>query len=264
MVKRLLHLHKLRFNPRRKSFSNKGYCVTCDSQTTFYSKNEWLRDYYICLKCGSIPRERALLSCIERYFPNWRDLHIHESSPLSRGASNKLKKYCKNYLPTHFFPDFPLGKTTPQGFRNENLENQTFPDESFDLVITQDVMEHIFNPARTFAEIRRVLKKGGAHIFSVPLVKKEKPSEVRAQKDQNNNIVYLQEPEYHSNPVSKKGSLVTMHWGYDICDFIYKHSGMFTTIVFIDNLELGIRAEYIEILVSHKENNKGELNTEVV
>ncbi len=233
--------------------SNTGYCIICDSETTFSSDYEWLRDHYLCKKCRSIPRERALMFCIERYYPHWRELRIHESAPLARGASTKLKKYCNLYVPTHFFPDFQPGEIHPSGFRNEDLESQTFPDEYFDLVITQDVMEHIFDPARAFAEIGRTLKQGGAHIFTVPLVNKEKPSEVWAQRDDKGNIVHMREPEYHGNPISDKGSLVTMHWGYDICNFIYKHSGLFTIINYIDNLSLGIRAEYIEILVSKKE-----------
>lgn len=113
-------------------------------------------------------------------------------------------------------------------------------------------MEHVFDPAKAFAEIRRVLKPGGAHLFSVPLVNKKGPSEVWAQKEANGNIIFLREPEYHGNPISEKGSLVTMHWGYDICDFIYTHSGLVTTIHYIDDLSLGIRAEYIEILVSKR------------
>ncbi len=233
-------------------FSNEGYCVTCDSETTFSSSNEWLRDYYICNRCDSIPRERALMFCIERYYPNWRELHVHESSPAPRGASEKLKKHCAHYVPSHFFSDHPLGEIHQRGYSNENLEDQTFPDESFDLVISQDVMEHIFDPARAFAEIARTLKPGGAHIFSVPLINKEKPSEICAVRDDKGNITYLREPEYHGNPIDDKGSLVTMHWGYDICDLIFKNGGLFTTINYIDNLSLGIRAEYIEILVSRK------------
>jgi ubiquinone/menaquinone biosynthesis C-methylase UbiE len=232
--------------------SNEGHCITCDSETVFSSRQEWLRDYYICEKCGSIPRERALMFCLERYYPNWRELDIHESSPSQRGVSLKLKDKCPRYLSSHFFPDFPAGQMHPSGFRNENLESLTFPDGHFDLMITQDVMEHIFDPAKAFSEIGRVLKPGGAHIFSVPLINKEKPSALWARRDEKGDIVYIQEPEYHGNPIDQNGSLVTMHWGYDICDFIFRHSGLYTTVNYIDNVSLGIRAEYIEILVSRK------------
>lgn len=45
---------------------------------------------------------------------------------------------------------------------------------------------------------------------------------------------------------------MTVHWGYDITEFIYKACGLFTQIVFIDALDLGIHAEYIEVLVTRK------------
>ncbi|MDR0583764.1 MAG: class I SAM-dependent methyltransferase [Treponema sp.] len=53
----------------------------------------------------------------------------------------------------------------PKGYRNENLEEQTFSDEMFELIITQDVFEHVYNPEKAFSEIARTLKKA-AHIFS--------------------------------------------------------------------------------------------------
>src|SRR5262249_23430285 len=122
----------------------------------------------------------------------------------------------------------------------------------FDLVITQDVMEHVLDPTRAFAEIARALKPGGAHIFTVPLVNKARASEVRAKRDQKGAVIYLQPPEYHDNPASSEGSLVSMHWGYDICEFIFKASGLYTTLVYIDDISRGIRAELIEVLVSKK------------
>jgi SAM-dependent methyltransferase len=232
--------------------NNQGHCVVCDSHVTFFSENDWLRDHYLCNNCSSIPRERALMYCIEKFYPNWRELNIHESSPANRGASLKLKNNCKNYIGTHYFPNFAIGKTHSTGWRNEDLENQTFPDESFDLVVTQDVMEHIFNPGLAFSEIARTLKKGGAHIFTVPLVNKEKASIINAKKDREGNVIILGNHDYHGNPVDSQGSLVTMYWGYDICDFILKHSGLYTTTVWIDNLFLGIKAELIEVLISRK------------
>jgi len=235
-----------------ETIKNQGYCYTCDRQVEFASQNTWLRDWYKCSNCGSIPRERSLMYCIEKFYPQWRNLSIHESSPGNRGASIKLKSNCPNYQASQYFTGFPLGKTHSSGWRNEDLENQTFADESFDLVITQDVMEHIFNPEKAFSEIARTLKPGGAHIFTVPIVNKEKPSRVRATLKANGEINYLEAAQYHGNPVSPEGSLVTRDWGYDICDFILKHSGLYTTLVYIDDLSLGIRAEYIEILISRK------------
>ena len=40
--------------------------------------------------------------------------------------------------------------------------------------------------------------------------------------------------------------------GYDICPFIEAHSGLFTTVAWFDDLAHGIRAEFIEVLISRK------------
>ena len=230
---------------------NKGLCYCCDREVTFRAQNSWLRDHYICTNCGSIPRERALMYCLETYYPGWKTYSIHESSPASRGASIKLRKNCKNYVASHYFPERPLGVSV-KGFRNEDLENQTFANETFDLVITQDVMEHIFNPAKAFTEIARTLKKGGAHVFTVPLVNKNSASEKWAELTDDGTVRFLKSPDYHGNPIDEKGSPVAMHWGYDICDFIFQTSGLYTAMIVIDNIDLGIRAEYIEVLISRK------------
>jgi len=230
---------------------NDGTCPCCDQKTTFVARYSWYRDHYLCSSCGSIPRERALMFCIDLFYPSWREVAIHESSPGDRGASRKLRTQSRSYISSQYFPDVPPGEIH-QGWRCENLEKLTFADSSIDLHVTQDVFEHIFNPAAAFSEIARTLRPGGMHIFTVPLVNKERPTEVCAKLKPDGTVEHLREPEYHGNPVSEGGSLVTHRWGYDICEFIFRSSGLFTEMVYLDNLEYGIRAEYIEVLVSRK------------
>ena len=107
----------------------------------------------------------------------------------------------------------------------KDLEKQTFKDNTFDLVITSDVMEHIYEPDRAFKEIHRTLKPGGAHIFSVPLINKHKKTQRWATKGKDGQPNFIYEPEWHGNPVDAKGSPVTFHWGFDIKDYIEKHTG---------------------------------------
>lgn len=232
-------------------FSQEGYCPCCDKEVTFEANDSWLRDNFLCSNCGCIPRERALMLVIQKYYPNWKELKIHESSPGNRGASLKLRKLCTEYVSSQYYPNKPFG-TTIGIDRNENLEHQTFPDASFDIVISQDVMEHIYNPEKAFSEIARTLKKGGAHIFTVPIINKYKPTEIWATKGENGEPIFLKTEEYHGNPVDPKGSPVTMHWGFDIVDFIKSKSNLHTTIEYIDDLKYGVRAEFIEVLVSSK------------
>ena len=253
-IRKLLYsLNQIAKGKKMEIFSQDGYCPICERSVTFSANNEWFRDHLFCSGCGSIPRERALMKVIEDYFPNYREVVIHESSPCGRGASVKLHKECKNYSASQFYPEMELGKTHPiSGYRCESLEELTFPDNSFDIFVTQDVMEHIFDPEKAFKEIARVLKPGGAHIFTAPLMNKGKKSEIWASRGENGEVTYHHEPEWHGNPVDAKGSLVTMHWGYDIAGFITEKAKTPTTIISIDNIDLGIRAEYIDVLISHK------------
>ena len=233
-------------------FQNWGYCPICARKVKFVATNQWFRDHYLCSNCGSIPRERALMHVIQTYFPNWQNLFIHESSPINRGTSERLARECGNYIPSQFFPREKLGAIV-NGVRCENLEALTFPDESIDLHITQDVFEHLFRPDLAFKEISRTLRPGGAHIFTTPLVNKTAPTAWLAKLESDGNIHHLiTPPEYHGNPISAEGSLVTVHWGYDITAFIHSCCGLFTEMVYIDSLDYGIRAELNEVLITRK------------
>ncbi|MEZ5985954.1 MAG: class I SAM-dependent methyltransferase [Hyphomonas sp.] len=193
------------------------------------------------------------MRAINLYIPDYKRKRIHESSPGGRGVSVKLGRDCPGYSYSHYFPNVPLGSVhRERGERCESLEALTFADNTFDLFITQDVMEHVFNPAVAFQEIARVLKPGGKHILTVPLVNKCNPSSRRAALDADGTIRHIAEPAYHGNPIDDKGSLVTMDWGYDIVEFIRKESGLSAHMITIDEIERGIRAEYIEVLVCLK------------
>jgi SAM-dependent methyltransferase len=189
---------------------------------------------------------------IETFYPAWQGLTVHETSPATRGASARIAKEAANYIPSQYFPDTP-GGSFKWGYRSENIEKLTFADESIDLHISQDVMEHIFSPERAFKEIARTLRLGGAHIFTLPIVNKGGRTSRRATLDAPGNVIHLKEAQYHGNPVDETGALVTFDWGYDICEKIHAASGMFTHIVQIDDLSNGIRAEYIDVLVSIKQ-----------
>lgn len=64
----------------------------------------------------------------------------------------------------------------------EDLAHLSFPDNSIDIHITQDVIEHIFQPELVFKEIARTLAPNGAHIFTVTLLNKHRPSIRLAEK----------------------------------------------------------------------------------
>lgn len=228
-----------------------GYCPICEADVEFTAQHDWYRDHLLCSRCGSIPRERALALVLGRRFPNWRNLAIHESSPHPRGASLKLKRECKSYVASHYFPGKPLGMVV-DGFRNEDLEVQTFLDESFDLVVTLDVMEHVNQPGDVLREVERTLKPGGAYIFTSPTYKDRVTSERRALYNTDGSILHHAAPEYHGNPINDAGSLVTFHYGYDFAERVFDWSGLDVEVVRFHDHSHGLIGEFTEVYVATK------------
>lgn len=177
---------------------------------------------------------------------------MHEGSPTWTGTSSKFHRECKNYSYSFYDPFAPTGTPHPlHGWRNENLECLELHSGTVDLFITQDVFEHLFEPHLAIAEIARTLKPGGAHICTVPLANGRMPSFRRAQKTES-GVEHLLPAIYHGDPVDSSGTLVTVDWGYDIAAYLDGHSGLKTTMIYIDDLTRGIRAQAIEVLVMQK------------
>jgi SAM-dependent methyltransferase len=197
------------------------------------------------------------MKVIVDYFPGWRGLHIHEGSPGFDNLSSRLARECAKYTASQYNPKLDFGRVyeynhPSRTYSNENLESQSFQDSSFDIVITQDVFEHVFNPEKAIREIARTLKPNGATIMTVPIVMKTQPSRRRASLIEGSVNHLIEPPQYHGNPIDGNGALVTIDWGYDIVSYLQHHSGLSFLMIQIDNIDLGIRAELIEVLIGFK------------
>lgn len=229
-----------------------GECPVCETSARFTAEDpSWVRDTLFCDACGSLPRDRAFALLLAELLPEWRRLRIHESSPAPRGISRKLMQEARLYVGTHYHPDRAVGEMVG-GFRNENLERQGFDDASFDLVVTLDVMEHVNDPAAVFREVHRTLCPGGRYIFTVPTYKGRVTSERRAEYLPGGGVRHLAEPEYHGNPVSEQGSLVTFHYGYDLPELIAGWADFSTRVVRFHDRRHAILGEFTEVYVCER------------
>jgi len=234
-------------------YEYKGICVCCDSRQVFRTDSDWFRDTLICRNCGSLVRDRALALILHEVSPNWRELTIHESSPAQRGLSARMAREAPGYLATQYFRHAAAGSLVA-GVRNEDLENQTFLDETFDLVITLDVMEHIFDPERVYREIYRTLKNGGYYLHTFPIRKSVVEAfKALARRTANGSIQHLTAtPEYHGNPVDDRGSLVVYDYGYDITRQIADWAPFDVRISRFWDQTHGIIGEYTEVIICYK------------
>ena len=92
------------------------------------------------------------------------------------------------------------------GDRHEDLSRLTYADESFDLVLTSETLEHVPDLDAALAEIRRVLVPGGFHLFTVPLLPGVPRTYARMSLASDGSLVH------HAPPISHPGG----DWGYPV------------------------------------------------
>ncbi|MCH8300265.1 MAG: class I SAM-dependent methyltransferase [Candidatus Marinimicrobia bacterium] len=122
----------------------------------------------------------------------------------------------KGYVCSEYDPDVQPGSFIQDGVRCEDLQSMTFNDETFDLVITQTVFEHILEPDLAWKEIARVLKPSGYHIFSIRFQKS--PITERRVKIDDGEEIFIMPKVYHNDGV--RNSLVYTDYGLDLLDHL--------------------------------------------
>ncbi len=185
---------------------------------------------------------------------NWRDLEMHECGAGALSTRKFARESTGGYSGSRYLvPDVPRGEIVGTFVSCQDIQDLTFADESFDLLITQDVLEHVLRPDRAIAEIARVLRRGGAHVFTVPIFHGRQTLVRAAPSD--TGIEYLLPAEYHGGPEDPERSLVIREWGDDFVDFVSEHGGLSTEIFDLKDRKLGLdgSADYpLQVLVSRK------------
>jgi SAM-dependent methyltransferase len=191
-------------------FCNKIVQFTCRDGITSFREAE-------CKSCGRNLRNNDVLHVIFKEFGGMEGLEDKKIlNTSSVGTVHEKLKRLPNYICSDYFDDVPSG-TYRNGILCADIMNLPFRDNSLDLVISEDIFEHIENNTKGFQEIARVLKKGGKHIFTVPICEGRAtikvPDEICV-----NHLDYLR-PE---------GIKVVYDYGVDICSIV-DHCGKMKT-----------------------------------
>jgi SAM-dependent methyltransferase len=101
------------------------------------------------------------------------------------------------FFSSEYFPGEPPGALVG-AIRNEDATHLTFADESLDLVTSNQVFEHIEQDVAAFAEAYRVLRPGGALIFTIPLYDTATTLQL-ARTSATGELQWLGTPEYHDS-----------------------------------------------------------------
>lgn len=179
-------------------------CATCRASLRYR-----LQARAITASCGRPDVTLAELCAA----PDFRQISIYEPGII--GPFRRLWRDLPGYVNSYYWPDVPPGEEH-EGVRCEDLRDLTFDDESFDLVVSSDIFEHVRRPLEGFGQILRVLRPGGRHVFTVPLGW-PLPATTEARVDSSGpEDVFLAPPVYHGSPVDPQGSLVYTDFGMDL------------------------------------------------
>ena len=124
------------------------------------------RESMFCEHCGSSLRVRRIAEVLVALYGEgasslaalvrengFRALRIAEINSIGRMHSFLAES------PRHVHVEYP----------EEDIQALSWADESFDLVVTSETLEHVPDPRRALEETLRVLRPGGRHVFTVPI-----------------------------------------------------------------------------------------------
>lgn len=159
-MKRWLRLiRKLRWG------GNKFYCPLCEAGfSSFWPSGRPVRHNARCPVCGSLERHRLLWVALRLLWergtlkPEGRLLHV---APEPCIREHLAERY--DYVSMDMHAASTMVRT--------DITSMCFPDQCFDAVICNHVLEHVPEDRKALAELFRVLRHGGWASIQVPMEK---------------------------------------------------------------------------------------------
>jgi SAM-dependent methyltransferase len=184
-----------------------------------------------CARCGARLRVRRLARALLEELPmgrpparsvaEWvrqptaRTLRVAEINRID-GLHEQLSG-----LPHLAYSEYLDGATAPGGpapVRHEDLTGLSYPDSSFDLVLTSETLEHVPDLSTAIAEVRRVLVPGGLHLFTVPILPGVPKTFARSILRPDGSVEHRATPISH--PAGDAGYPVFTEFGADLPEIL--------------------------------------------
>jgi SAM-dependent methyltransferase len=139
------------------------------------------------------------------------------------------------------------GETNAKGIRREDLIALTFPDASFDFIVSLEVLEHVPDYKIALRECARVLRPGGTLLLTAPFHGGEQ-NLTRARIGQDGEVEHLEPPEYHGDPLSSEGCLCFYHFGWELLADLRAAGFRDVTAVMCWSRELGYLGDQVQFI----------------
>lgn len=218
----------------RDRFIVRGYCIPCDREVDFLVDKNWggvtrahgwtpnWRERLVCPVCQMNNRQRLIATLVKQEINDGKGKQqvyfMEQVTPIYRWAVKAFPN--ARIIGSEYLGHEYVSGQMINGIHHEDVENLSFPDGEFDLIVSNDVFEHVPHPDKAFAECARVLRPGrGVMLSTIPFHQNRDTSVTRASLV-NGELVHVQPAAYHGNPVSADGSLVFTDFGWDLLEKI--------------------------------------------
>jgi glycosyltransferase involved in cell wall biosynthesis/SAM-dependent methyltransferase len=242
--------NKLLESAHWQSFKLNGFCSPCGRRVDFFVNMKpgphqrtdglpnW-REGLVCPSCKMKNRQRLIALLINQVYLNevGKTLYFMEKvTPFYEWANKSLINH--QLIGSEYLGHEYESGAIINGIQHEDAEHLSFIDQSIDLIVSNDVFEHVPNPQTALSECARVLKPGGILLATIPFYHYSDQSIARAE-IVNGEIKHLLPPLYHINPLSTNGSLVFTDFGWDIIETIKNAGFSVASVDIYSSAELG-------------------------
>lgn len=205
---------------RTTSFLYKGQQYNCPccghSFRSFASYGYQTRPNALCRWCLSLERHRGL----------W--LYLHEQTNILTQPVKML-----HFAPEHQFQE--LFKNTPSidytsadldmptAMLKMDITNITFPDNTFDVIMCNHVLEHVPDDRKAMNELFRVLKPGGQAILQTPMSNKAQTEEdLNITDPKKREQLYGQNDHVRTYGMDKKNRLESVGFAVKLDKYLFE------------------------------------------
>ena len=238
----------------RYFYKKEGYCSACGKRSRFTYKpiineklaKEWqlnnrlrkafsLRESMSCGFCASSARSRAqaaamleVIDAKEKSLKSAIDNKRFDNLVVAEINSCGFLHEFLDSIPHLFYSEY---KPKNKKISHQDLMNLKYNNNTFDIILTSETLEHIPEPEKALREIWRTLKPGGWHIFTVPLIIDRKTKE-RVSVERG-KVINKFEPSYHGCGKFESDFLVCREYGSDFFNLL-KKEGFHQKIYFLN------------------------------
>lgn len=240
-------------NSTNEHFLLDGLCIPCSKKVQFIvdmlsggkrENNTWTpnwRERLECPSCHMNNRQRLIATLVKQRLDTRQQsgakiYFMEQVTSIFKWAGESFPQH--RMIGSEYLGHQYSSGDVINGVLHQDVTNLSFGDDSIDLIVSNDVFEHVPDFVQAFGECARVLRKGGVLYSTFPFHWNSDESVVRAKLTEDGHVDYLP-PIYHGNPVSNDGSLVFTDFGWDVIEAFQKVGFGEARVLIFASTELG-------------------------